>query len=68
MGLFDDVMDLGGDFLDVADEATFGIARKVTPNVIRKPIDGEELTAGDVVEDAATAILVPVGIDTLLDS
>ena len=68
MGLFDDVMDLGGDFLDVADEATFGIAQKVTPNVIRKPIDGEELTAGDVVEDAATAILVPVGIDTLLDS
>ena len=40
----------------------------MTPNVIRKPIDGEELTAGDVVEDAATAILVPVGIDTLLDS
>ncbi len=64
MGLFD----LGSDLLDIADEATFGIARKVTPNVIKKPIDGEELTAGDVVEDAATAILVPVGIDSLLDS
>jgi hypothetical protein len=68
MGLFDDVMDLGGDFLDVADDVTFGVARKVTPNVIRKPIDGEELTAGDVVEDAAAAILVPAGIDELLGS
>lgn len=65
MGLFDDVMDLGGDFLDVADDATFGVARKVTPRVIRKPLDGEDLTADDVAKDALEALIAAELVDLL---
>lgn len=67
MGLFDDVMDLGGDLLDVADDATLGVARKVTPRVIKKPLDNEELTSDDVALDAAEALLAAEILNLLSD-
>ena len=63
MGLFD----LADELLDVADDATFGIARKVTPRVIQKPLAGEDITADDIASDAVDAVVTGAILDILSD-
>ena len=60
MGLFNDLF-------DVADDVTFGVARKVTPRTIRKPLEGESLSVDDVALDAAETLLAAQLLDLLSD-
>lgn len=45
-------MELFNDLFDVADDLTLGVARKVTPRTIRKPLEGEDLSTDDLTKDA----------------
>ncbi len=60
MGLFNDLF-------DVADDMTLGIARKATPRIIRKPLEGEDLSADDLAKDALEAAAAAYLLDIISD-